>query len=148
MAAFWAECVWESERLTFGAPADGTYTLWFDIPPYAPLVVRGVTFDGADVDLGAQRCEMGSRLHVKALVREGGVAPRLSVWVKSLEPPIYTRGLNSEGETEVFLGGLGPGRHRVMVLPVMEAGSGKRVQLEIEVDGDPSTVEQIELDLR
>ena len=59
-----------------------------------------------------------------------------------------SRGLNSDGETEVVLGGIGPGRHRVVVMPVMGGRTGKRVQLEVHFDGDPATVEEIGLDLR
>jgi RNA polymerase sigma factor (sigma-70 family) len=145
---FLAECVSRSGRLSFGAPPDGTYTLWFDIPPYAPLVIRDVRIEGEDVDLGIRRCETGSSLRVKALVPDGAAAPRLSVWVRPTEPPLYSRGLNSNGETEVVLGGIGPGRHRVVAMPVMGARAGQQVQLEMDFDGEPGSVEEIELDAR
>ena len=78
----------------------------------------------------------------------GSAAPRLSVWVRPVEPPFYTRGLNSRGEMEATVFGLGAGRFRVVAMPIMGARPGNRVQHEVELDGERGTVEEIELDLR
>ncbi len=110
--------------------------------------MRGVEVGTADVDLGEREFPAGSAVRVRVLVEEGQAAPRLSVWAQADGAPGYSRGLNSGGETDVVLRGLGPGRFSVTSLPIMGGLPPTRVLHEIEVDGRERSVHQIELDLR
>jgi hypothetical protein len=132
-----------------GAPPPGTYTLWIDAPPFAPFVLRGLQIGTDDIDLGQRAFPVGSSVRLHVLVKEGEAAPRLALSAQCSEHPGHTRSLNSGGETDVTLHGLGPGRFGVSWWII--SGSGLKrppAPTIITVDGAASTVHEIELDLR
>lgn len=50
------------------------------------------------------------------------LSPRFAVWARHLGKPDYVRRVISEGEREVTLTGLGPGRFRLLWVPVGQGG--------------------------
>ena len=87
---------------------------------------------------------------MKVLVKDGQAIPRIGVFATREGLPSYTRYMNSSGEAEAVLSGLGPGRFRVNVSAIMAGGmpgSGKGALQEThEVDG--ATDLELTLDLR
>ena len=51
----------EGRSLAFGAPPPGTYTVWIDAGPFAPVVLPDRRFGDGDTDLGAVPPSGGSR---------------------------------------------------------------------------------------
>lgn len=138
---------YEDGALRFAAPPPGRYTLWFDVAPWAPLVLRDVVIGAEDLDLGTLAFPRGSSVRIRLLLKEGADAPRISAWSWPVEEPRCSRGLNSNGEKECVLRGLGPGRHEVQTMLVMSDTQPARKHT-VEVDGAETTEVVIEMDLR
>lgn len=134
----------EGQTARFGGFEPGTWTVWMDVAPFAPLVLEGVTLGSGETDLGAVAFSEGSSIRVVVLVKEGQAVPRVNVWAhREGEEPAYYRG--TEGQTPEFrLSGLGPGRFRVDAGPTM--GGPKRVSETVDVDGSHEAT--VTLDLR
>lgn len=139
--------VFDGGALRFGAPAPGRYTLWIDVAPWAPLVLRDVAIGGEDLDLGPLTFSRGSSVRIRLLVKEGQDAPRVSVWASPAAEPRCSRGVNSNGEKEFVLRGLGPGRHEIQAMPVMGTPS-PIPRRTVDVDGAETTEVTIDVDLR
>ena len=107
------ELVPDGEAFRFGGVARGTYTLWFDVPGFAPNVVPGVELGEGVASLGRVMLRRGASIRVTILAGEGASPPRVALFARALDEPVYRRGLNSSGEREVVLAGLGPGRFEV-----------------------------------
>lgn len=130
-------------RARFAAPR-GRWTFWIDpTADFAPFVLRGIAVDGR-TELDAPALDAGSSLRVHLLVPEGSAPPRIGLFAFAQGEPSYTRGLNSRGEAEVVLAGLGAGRFRVSMGTVMAHGDTQ--QRELELDGKSDR--ELELDLR
>jgi hypothetical protein len=137
------EAVLDSGVLTFGNFEPGTYAMLLDVPPFAPAVVRDVRLGDGTSELGAVVLGEGARVRVRVLVRDGSKPPRVAIFAHRLDEPRYWRGMNSSGEAEPVLAGLGAGRFRVQVEPVLAPG---RIDREIALDGAGEVV--LDLDLR
>jgi len=145
---FQRDCALVNGGLEFGTPPPGRYTLWLNVAPWAPLVLRDIEVSAEDLDLGVREFPIGSSVRVHMLVGLGEAAPRLSVWAHSKNAPVYSRGLNSRGETDAVLRGLGPGSFQVMAMPIMGAMPRTRMSYEIKVDGEATTIREIQWDLQ
>jgi hypothetical protein len=133
----------EGSALRFGGFAPGTYNLWLDAKPFAPITLRGIALGEGESDLGRAATADGSAIRVRIVVPAGQSAPRISLAAWRTGEPVYSRGLNSAGESEVTLSGLGPGTFRVSVMAV---AGGKRVDQDVTLDGVETR--EIGLDLR
>ena len=134
--------VLEGDRLAFGGFAPGTWTLLVDFPVdgpegFAPAILPGVALGEGTTDLGTVRLERGSRLRFRVLVKERADVPQVNLSATRVDPPRYTRAVQSYGAREFTLGGLGPGRFRIRGTGIDEVR---------EVDGVND--EEIVLDLR
>jgi hypothetical protein len=83
---------------------------------------------------------------VKILVKEGTAVPRIYVWANREEAPKYGRGINSNGEDTVVVGGLGPGRFRITTSVNMGSPGMKSINEVRELDGTNDL--ELTLDLR
>jgi hypothetical protein len=119
--------------LRFLAPEAATFTLWIDPGGSLAPVVRKVTFTGLDVDLGEIEFGPGSTLHAVMRSRPGVSVPRIYLFVFALDGPKYDRQMNSNGESEALVHGLGPGRFEVSAGAIMD--STVLYHGTIEVDG-------------
>jgi hypothetical protein len=137
----------EGEAHAFGGFPAGTWTLWIDpVADYAPAVVRGAALGEKDTDLGTVALSEGSRVRVKILVKEGTAVPRIYVWANREEAPKYGRGINSNGEDTVVVGGFGPGRFRITTSVNMGSPGMKSINEVRELDGTNDL--ELTLDLR
>jgi hypothetical protein len=137
----------DETTLRFGGFEPGTYTLWIDATPFVPIVLEGVELGAGETDLGAVETSDGATIRLKVLVEEGGDPPRVALFASALGEPSYTRGLNSRGEAEVLVRGLGPGRFGVLAYLVMGGtGAPPGIQETIESDGKKDI--ELTLDLR
>jgi hypothetical protein len=122
----------ESTTIRFGNFEPGRYTVMFDLPDYAPILLEDVALGAGETDLGAVRLSDGTSLVFEVRVPAGQSAPRVHVSARSLgETPEYQR-WGEVGATG-RLPGLGRGRFRVTAGPTM--GGGLLYDKEIEVDG-------------
>jgi len=119
--------------LRFLAPEPATFTLWIDPGGSLAPVVRKERFTGLDVDLGEIEFGPGSTLHAVLHARPGVSVPRIYVFVFALDGPKYDRQMNSNGESEALVHGLGPGRFEVSAGAIMD--STVLYHGTIEVDG-------------
>jgi hypothetical protein len=111
----------------------GTWTLWIDAGEgFAPLELHNVSVDGVTV-LEPAVFERGSAVRVRVPVVPDQAAPRIFVSAMKVGAPAYFRSLNSDGENEVVLAGLGPGRFQLSLSTVMPFQAPTR--REIELDG-------------
>ncbi len=111
----------------------GTWTLWIDAgESFAPLVLRNVAAEGVTT-LASAAFDRGSAVRVRLIVDGGEAAPRISVSALHTGVPAYFRRLNSGGESEVVLAGLGPGSFRVSASSI--TGSRTIPERELELDG-------------
>jgi hypothetical protein len=97
-----------------------------------------------ETDLGVLRPLPGSSIRLHVRVPEGQDAPRVGLFATRVGEPSYHRGLNSQGETEVVLRGLGPGRFRVTAAPVMAMGGARLVET-VDCDGASEVVLTLDL---
>jgi hypothetical protein len=93
----------------------GTWTVWIDAQPFAPVVLRGVELGDEDVDLGEIATSDGSSFVARLVREEGKELPRLSAFVVREGEPHYVRSVQAWKQAEVRVSGLGPGRFRVYV---------------------------------
>jgi hypothetical protein len=117
--------------------------VWADVfAASPPIVLRDVTLGEGDTDLGAYTPETGASLRLHVLVPEGQDAPRIFVSAARVGEPAYTRSLNSRGEHEIVVHGLGPGRFRV------RAYLAARPRLDEAIESDGASEIVLTLDLR
>ena len=77
----------------------------------------------------------GSSIRVKLKIKEGQSAPRIALFASSLEEPRYTRYLNSWGQEEIVLRGLGRGRFSLLGHGMMGIPDDALIRREVELDG-------------
>src|SRR5262249_28656178 len=119
--------------MRFVAPEPATYALWLDPGSARAPVVRKETLAGLDADLGEVEFGPGSTLHAVMHARPGASVPRIYLFVVALDGPKYDRQMNSNGESEAIVTGLGAGRFEVSVGSIMD--SAVLYHGTIEVDG-------------
>ena len=127
----------EGGELRCGSLPVGTWTLWLDVPDFAPVTLEGVEVTKEGADLRTIRLSRGSTVRFVYEVREGQDLPRATVWLQSLSEPRYLRSVNGTGAV-LEVTGLGAGRFQ---LGGGARGPGTAPSGEIEVDGT-STVER------
>jgi hypothetical protein len=101
-------------KYRFGGHEPGQYTIFLDVPRYAPVVLRDRTLGEGKTDLGEIRFEAGSCLRVRFEPMDEE-APRYWVVATHQDAPSYDRWVKWEGEKNVLLTGLGAGTFRVWV---------------------------------
>ena len=116
----------------------GTWTVWVDAQPFAPVVLREVELGDEDVDLGEIATSDGSAFVAKLVRDEGKELPRLSAIVVREGEPHYVRSVQAWNQAEVRVSGLGAGRFRVYV---RADPTGPYLDEVIELDGK-TTVER------
>jgi hypothetical protein len=131
--------------LTVGGYAPGTYRVWLDVAPFAPLDLGRHTLGDGPTDLGRASLSTGAAVTIRLLVPDRQAPPRLVVNVQCLATPSYGRFLNSKGEALVRLSGLLPGKHRLVVGSLMGALRGKGLDEEIELPENGTLERTIDL---
>ena len=135
----------ENGRFRAAGLPSGRFTLWIDVPGFAPCVLPAVTIDADGLDLGDLPVTRGSALRVHALTATGAAAPRIWVQARRRESPPFDRFVNSTGEAEVVLAGFAPGTYDVRLL-VIASHPATSVTKVVEIDGRSDAT--IDLDLR
>jgi hypothetical protein len=111
----------EGRGLVFGGFRPGTYTVWIDADPFAPVVLPDRVLGPGTTDLGEAAVAEGVRVSLHILLPEGRAAPRAFVWARRQMEPEYARRMDFQG-TSAVLGGLGPGRWKIQVGTHMGVG--------------------------
>ncbi len=125
----------EGTTARFGGYEPGTWTVWMDVAPFAPVVLKDVVLGAGETDLGSVAFSEGSSIRVTVLVKAGQAFPRVNVWAtREGEEPGYHRGADGQS-AEIRLSGFGPGRFRVTGSPTMAMGTSVRLSEVVEVDG-------------
>jgi len=142
----WQRALYADGVIRFGGLEPGRYSLLVE-PRYrfAPLVLRDVEAKDGVTELPSANFVEGSRLRVRILTAPGFDPPRIYVYAQSIDAPAYFRDINSSGEAEPVVTGLGPGRFRVRVW-LINAASRREIEREITFDGVGETT--IDYDLR
>lgn len=104
----------EGRTLVFGGFEPGTYAVWIDADPFAPLVLPLRVLGEGTTDLGEVSGSDGASVVLELLLPAGQAAPRAYGWAEHAGEPAYQRRVNWQGPRAV-LTGLGPGRHRITV---------------------------------
>ena len=133
----------EGRSLVFGGFTPGTYTIWIDADPFAPLVLPDRALGEGTTDLGEVAVSEGARVVLELLLPEGQAAPRAYAWASHEGEPAYRRSVNWQGPKAV-LTGLGPGRHEIRVGSHMGAGLGHVETIELAAGEE----QHITIDLR
>ncbi len=124
----------------------GRWTLLIDPgSQFQPLVLPDVEIEGP-TELPPAQFTTGSTLRLRLLLPEGSSAPRLYLKATRQQAPVYDRSINSPGEEEVLLTGLGPGRYDLKALQMMGGVPTIKPNWQVEVDGINDL--ELELDLR
>ena len=137
----------EPDRGQFDGYPTGTYSLWFDVPPWAPFVMADTELEEEGTQwLGRIDSLAGARLRIRIQVAEGQAVPRIEVTATCTGPPSYSRvgSLAAGGGDEVVVRGLGPGRFRVEI----RKGDGDGAPVMRDVVSDGSGEIPLVLDLR
>ena len=88
--------------------APGTYTLWLDVSPFAPRLLRGVALGPGRTDLGEVAFDGGATIAIRVLVHDGAKAPQIRGAAEPQKQPSYQRDVERSGD-DVRIRGLGPG---------------------------------------
>lgn len=96
----------------FGGFKPGTWTVWCDLPPRAPLVLRDIALN-AESDLGLLHPKPGASVRV-TVHHKPDDRPRTWVSARHQGTPPYDRRGSGTG-AEIILPGLGPGRFEVNI---------------------------------
>lgn len=142
----WKRALYADGVIRFGGLEPGRYSLLVE-PRYrfAPLELRDVEAGVGVTTLPPANFVEGSRLRVRILAAPGFDPPRIYVYAQSIDGPAYFRDINSSGEPEPIVTGLGSGRFRVRV-SLNNAASRREIEREITFDGVSETT--IDYDLR
>jgi hypothetical protein len=123
--------------IRFGGYEPGKYTVWIDVPGFAPLIVGEAELGEEQTDLGTVALSPGATLVVRLRPQPGRIAARTTVEVQPLDGPIYRRSGRSGENGEARITGLLPGRYRVTAW-----GTPSET---VEVRGDGETVITMDL---
>lgn len=107
------EISYDDKTGRIGGYPPGRWTLWFDLPPDAPVVLRNVDLGPGATDLGQLAIKIGASIRVNVRRRTGD---RTRIWasVRRLGAPGYERSASGTDDT-IVVSGLGPGRFLVTV---------------------------------
>ncbi|MCA9571241.1 MAG: hypothetical protein KC656_25555, partial [Myxococcales bacterium] len=72
------------DSFVFGGYEPGTWTLWADVPGFAPVVLRDVVLGAKSGELGPATPPAGATLELHVHVAEGQSPPRFSLWARRL----------------------------------------------------------------
>ncbi len=128
----------------------GTYTMVFDQQGRAPAVMEKVTL-GTGTDLGTVTTEAGATVRFRLKVKEGQDPPRIYANAHAKTGFTYTRHVNSRGEAEVLLKGLGAGTFDLHAMPMRgfgTSGVAAKGSLDKTIECDGHTEIVIDLDVR
>jgi hypothetical protein len=139
--AYEEELVVGEGEARFGGFAPGRYTVWIDIPPFAPRVLTGVDLGARTTDLGEVRLDEGLAVHVRVKPRPGGAVGLLNLQARAVEGPETTRGILERTGHEITLTGLRPGKHHVQLF------EGVQVLLDeiIEIEAPDGAFREVDL---
>ncbi len=126
-------------RMRAGGFAPGRYTIWIRVPGGAPVVIPDADLATGVNDLGELKPRRGSSVRLRIAVPEGQVAPRLTVTAVRLDPPRYTLSVQSNGEAEIVIPGLGAGRFEVTARQPSNP-SETTLRRVVETDGERDVV--------
>jgi hypothetical protein len=142
----WLRALYADGVIRFGGLEPGRYSLFVD-PRYrfAPLELRDAEATSGATELPPANFVEGSRVRVRILTTAGFDPPRIYVYAQSVDDPSYFRDLNSDGEAEPVVTGLGPGRFRVRVA-LINGAARRELEREVVLDGVGETT--IDYDLR
>ncbi len=119
--------------------APGRWNLWIDAGPrFAPVELRDVEIGGGVTTLASLELHSGASVRVRVRANAGESAPRIYVVVSSNAEPKYWRDVNSQGESEVLVSGLGAGQFAVRISSIMDLREAKH--FDVELDGDSEVV--------
>ncbi|MDA1194781.1 MAG: hypothetical protein O2894_06320, partial [Planctomycetota bacterium] len=129
-----------------GIPA-GNWTVVIDPPNRAPVLLGERAITGR-VELGPIATAAGARVRIRLQVPEGQDPPRIYAYARALTGPDHIRSINSRGEAEVVLEGLGPGRFEIVASSMrVMAGAGQAgIKDKIVIEGEGEVV--VDMDLR
>lgn len=141
----WLRGVLENGVIRCGGLEPGQWSLWVDPQRvFAPLALGDVEVPAGVLELPAAVFPSGASLRVRILAGAGAAAPRIYVSAESEGDPRYFRDVNSSGEAEVIVRGLGRDRFRVRAGRI--GGGGRQLEESVECDGVADVV--VTLDLR
>lgn len=102
---------------TFQGYRPGTYTLWIDVPGFAPAVVEGVALGEGSSVIGPVALARGSSLLLRTSGGAGRFRQAVRVTAEGIGEPGTVRTWSSDDgpDAEWALAGLPAGRHRVRV---------------------------------
>lgn len=128
----------------------GTYTFVVDARKRAPGVVKNVTLGAGKTDVGTVTLPEGATVRIRLKIKEGEDAPRVFASAHCKSPVMYTRYINSNGEKEVLLKGLGAGTFELRASSMRGfgssgAGGGKPLKETIECDGRTEIVRELDM---
>lgn len=129
----------------------GTYTLVVNVQGRAPAIVDGVTLADTETDLGTIALPEGATVRIRLKVKEGEAPPRIVADARFLEVPAYGRVVNSSGERDVLLRGLGVGAFTLRATPhhaLVNGGHGGSQSIERALESDGRSEIVVEMDLR
>ncbi|MCA9315010.1 MAG: carboxypeptidase regulatory-like domain-containing protein [Planctomycetes bacterium] len=129
------------DSFVFGGYEPGTWTLWADVPGFAPVVLRDVVLGAKSGELGPATPPAGATLELHVHVAEGQSPPRFSLWARRLDDPSYSRRLDGSA-TVLRLRGLGAGRFELTGMAY--GGSVAPIKQTIEVDGTNTVVVEVD----
>lgn len=129
------------DSFVFGGYEPGTWTLWADVPGFAPVVLRDVALGAKSGELGPVTPPAGATLELRVHVAEGQSPPRFSLWARRLDDPSYSRRLDGSA-TVLSLTGLGAGQFELTGLAY--GGSVEPIKQTIEVDGTNTVVLEVD----
>ncbi len=140
------DAVIEGKSARFAHYEPGTYGIAMDVPGAAPVVLTDVALGDGATPLGPVTLSAGSAIGFEVTVPAGQSAPRLHASAESLDAPfVYAR--QSDDANAGRITGLGKGRFRVRVQPIMAmmGGGGAVFDREVEVDGVTDLTLKIEI---
>lgn len=125
----------------------GTYTLFFDIEPFAPRVLRGIALGQEVTDLGELTFEAGSCVNVTVKAAATAGISSVGARTEAIDGPRYGRSsVTMEGVERIR--GVGAGRHRLHVHWNRADGGGGGREQEVEVDGVHDVAVEIDVEAK
>ena len=130
---------------TFSGYEPGTWTLWIDIPGFAPKVLQSANLSKGGDDFGTLQFSEGTLLRIRVVTKGDETPPRIIAMAKRVGEPAYARSQIAQ-EQEILVRGLGKGTFHVQAGPMEGGGMAAPLDETIEVDG--SSEKTLTLDLR
>lgn len=119
--------------------APGRWNLWIDAgPQFAPVELRDVEIGEGVTTLAPLELRSGASVRVRVRTNAGASPPRIYVVATSKAEPKYWRDVNSQGESEVLVSGLGAGQFAVRISSIMDLREAQH--FDVELDGNNEVV--------